>query len=156
MITDKICKKMNAHEIKNNLENGYPNGDYYLSQTHAVVPNFKNFPESLLILKNLQVLSLRGGQFREMPKELLNFPKLRELDLSLNKIHTIPDWIERLNKLESIDLHGNELTTIPDTLLNLPNLQHIDLSYNNIDKEMIQELREKYKKKGVIIATEEE
>ncbi len=77
-------------------------------------------------------------------------PLLQSLDLDGNKITAIP-YVLQLNNLKDLDLSNNDIQKInPQRLLEqFPKLLRINLSGNtNLDKRLIDELRERADKAG--------
>ena len=103
-------------------------------------------PLSIVHLKNLKILSLRGcvGLFSTPFNKLLSFPlmqrkrspdpvgmlecslqglwSLMELDLSYCNIQTIPDVLGTLSSLKRLNLIGNNFVCLPESIIQLSNL----------------------------------
>ena len=108
-------------------------------------------PLSIVHLKNLKILSLRGcvGLFSTPFNKLLSFPlmqrkrspdpmgmlecslqglwSLTNLDLSYCKIRTIPDVLWTLSSLKKLNLKGNNFVCLPESIIQLSNLKGLYL-----------------------------
>ena len=109
-------------------------------------------PLSVVHLKNLKVLSLRGcvGLSSKSFNKLLSFPlmqrkrsldpmgmlqcslqglwSLMKLDLSYCNIRMIPDVLGSLSSLKVLDLEGNNFVCLPESIIQLSNLKDLHLS----------------------------
>ena len=109
-------------------------------------------PLSVVHLKNLEVLSLRGcvGLSSKSFNKLLSFPlmqrkrsldpmamlecslqglwSLTDLDLSYCNIQTIPNALGSLSSLQELNLKGNNFVCLPESIIQLSNLGVLDLS----------------------------
>ena len=108
-------------------------------------------PLSIVHLKNLKVLSLRGcvGLSSKSFSKLLSFPlmqrkrspipvgmlecslqglwSLTELDLSYCNIQMIPNVLGSLSSLKELNLKGNNFVCLPESIIQLPNLWRLYL-----------------------------
>ena len=108
-------------------------------------------PLSVVHLKNLEVLSLRGcvGLSSKSFNKLMSFPfkqrkrspnpmgmlecslqglwSLTNLDLSYCKIRTIPDVLWTLSSLKKLNLKGNNFVCLPESIIQLSNLKGLYL-----------------------------
>ncbi|CAA2950213.1 probable disease resistance At5g63020 [Olea europaea subsp. europaea] len=83
-------------------------------------------PNSILDLKELNALLLRGcGRLQRLP-ELEKLEALKELDLSNTDIKEIPG-VESLTNLKCLDTTGSHLEKFPTGILQGPSLQHLSL-----------------------------
>jgi hypothetical protein len=74
------------------------------------------FPDAVLQLTNLKILSLASNQITEIPEAIAKLSNLTGLDLSRNQIIEIPDGIRSMEKLEKLDLRGNPIPIPPEIL----------------------------------------
>ncbi|XP_075648262.1 TMV resistance protein N-like [Castanea sativa] len=111
-------------------------------------------PLSVVHLKNLKILSLRGcvGLSSKSFNKLLSFPlmqrkrspdpmgileclqglwSLTKLDLSYCNIQTIPDVLGPLSSLEVLNLTGNNFVCLPESIIQLSNLRGLYLGRCN-------------------------
>ena len=108
-------------------------------------------PLSVVQLKNLEVLSLRGcvGLSSKSVNKLLSFPlmqrkrspnpmgmlvcclqglwSLTKLDLSFCNIRTIPDVLGSLSFIKQLNLEGNNFVCLPESIIQLSNLEGLYL-----------------------------
>ena len=95
--------------------------------------NHRNkFPDAVLQLTNLKILTLTQWQITEIPEELGQLSNLTVLDLGDNQITQIPETFGSLSHLTQLYLNHNQITQIPETIGQPSNLTHLDLSHNQI------------------------
>lgn len=91
------------------------------------------FPESIHILKNLEVLELIGGKIKTIPKNLQYCKNLLVLDLTSQEISDIPNWIYKIPKLVTLDLNWCEkLKELPNTISKCPSLYRLNILHTGI------------------------
>lgn len=62
------------------------------------------------------VLDLRGFGLMELPDSLMQLKQLQLLNLSDNQLKRLPEWIGQLKQLQSLSLAHNNLEVIPNAL----------------------------------------
>jgi Leucine-rich repeat (LRR) protein len=90
------------------------------------------FPDAVLQLTNLKILSLASNQITEIPEAIAKLSNLTGLELSRNQIIEIPEAIAKLSNLTGLDLSRNQIIEIPEAIAKLSNLTGLDLSRNQI------------------------
>ena len=90
------------------------------------------FPDAVLQLTNLKILSLAKNQITSIPDAIGQLSNLTRLDLLDNQITSIPDGIGQLSNLTLLSLGDNQITSIPDAIGQLSNLTLLWLSQNQI------------------------
>ncbi|MBD1886288.1 leucine-rich repeat domain-containing protein [Microcoleus vaginatus] len=111
--------------------------DAVLQLTHlkilSLVKNqITSIPEALGQLSNLTKLSLGGNQITSIPEALGQLSNLTKLSLGGNQITSIPEALGQLSNLTLLSLGGNQITFIPEALGQLSNLTKLYLSNNQI------------------------
>ena len=136
----------NIQSLKS-LEEIYLNADTSLNMDQAfevlkTLPNLKKvhldyipnitLPKSIIDLKQLELLTLRGDSLQEIPNEVLTLKKLKVLDLGENKINIIPSKIKDLQNLEELYLDHDKISNLSELkkLSYLPGLKMLHLEYN--------------------------
>jgi len=71
-----------------------------------------------------------GNKLTEFPDAVLQLTNLKILSLVKNQITEIPDAIGQLSDLTQLDLSWNQITAIPEDIGQLSNLTELYLSYN--------------------------
>jgi len=89
-------------------------------------------PMNILKLTNLKYLDLDRNKFVSIPTEISNLVNLKILNLSFNKITSIPSEIGNLVQLQELALHYNQIVSVPNEIIRLTNLKKICLSHNMI------------------------
>ncbi|MEG4030214.1 MULTISPECIES: leucine-rich repeat domain-containing protein [unclassified Microcoleus] len=90
------------------------------------------FPDAVLQLTNLKILSLWNNQISQIPQAIGQLSNLTRFDLWNNQITSIPEAIGQLSNLTQLDLSSNQITSIPKAIGQLSNLTQLDLSSNQI------------------------
>ncbi|MEG4404164.1 leucine-rich repeat domain-containing protein [Microcoleus sp. MON2_D5] len=90
------------------------------------------FPDAVLQLTNLKILSIANNQITSIPEEIGQLSNLTQLDLRYNQITSIPDAIGKLSNLTRLDLSSNQITKIPDAIGKLSHLTNLYLWKNQI------------------------
>ncbi|MFB2980633.1 leucine-rich repeat domain-containing protein [Microseira sp. BLCC-F43] len=90
------------------------------------------FPDAVLQLTNLKILSLASNQITEIPEAIAKLSNLTGLDLSRNQITEIPEAIAKLSNLTGLDLSRNQIIEIPDGIRSMEKLEKLDLRGNPI------------------------
>ena len=89
---------------------------------------FKNLPEKLWMLKDLEMLDLSSTTIKELPSSIELLEDLKMLDLSSIAIEVLPLSIERLTNLIILNLrHCMNFVGLPNTICNLTLLKTLDL-----------------------------
>ncbi len=95
--------------------------------------DFTEFPKALCKLKNLKALSIFSKSLERFPDELGNLSSLTRFDMRGSKVQQLPDAIGNLSKLTSIELYANEaLKTLPDSIGNLTNLEKLEIRASDL------------------------
>ncbi|XP_050255293.1 TMV resistance protein N-like [Quercus robur] len=145
ILTLSGCSKLD--ELPENLGNIEGLEELDLSGTAIT-----GLPLSIVHLKNLKILSLRGcvGLSSKSFNKLLSFPlmqrkrshdpmgmlecslqglwSLTHLDLSYCNIQMIPDVLGTLSSLKELNLIGNNFVCLPESIIQLSNLQDLFLN----------------------------
>ncbi|MCH8904880.1 MAG: leucine-rich repeat domain-containing protein [Bacteroidetes bacterium] len=142
----EICIQLEAGKIISNKKKGYKNGDY-LSQLELTINNegLERLPRGVTELKNLEYLSIHTNNFSKFPEEIFQLKGLKTLYIGYNSIDSLPKEIGTLSNLEVLGVNNNQLTDLPDALLNLKKLRAIYIWGNNMDEEIIERLKQKYR-----------
>ncbi|MCC3470985.1 MAG: leucine-rich repeat domain-containing protein [Microcoleus sp. PH2017_13_LAR_U_A] len=90
------------------------------------------FPDVVLQLTNLKILSLFNNQITSIPEAIGQLLNLTQLDLRDNQITSIPEAIGQLSNLRVLSLFNNQITSIPEAIGQLSNLKQLDLRDNQI------------------------
>ena len=90
------------------------------------------FPDALLQLTNLKILSIANNQITKIPEAIGQLSNLTQLDLSSNQITSIPEDLGQLWNLTRLSLNDNQITSFPEALGQLSNLTQLYLSNNQI------------------------
>jgi len=108
-------------------------------------------PPEIGLLKNLESLNLFNNVINKIPAELTNLTNLKELEIGLY-LDYIPHEILELRSLERLKIKFYFiLKSVPENLTNLKNLKELDLKENEIDDNIIKQIREKLGKNTVIV-----
>lgn len=89
-------------------------------------------PESITILKSLQILNLRNNELETLPESISNLTSLEKLNLSRNNLITLPEAIGNLTSLKILNIGNNKLKRLPEAITELNSLQELRLEYNNL------------------------
>jgi internalin A len=125
------------HELLGNQLTKFPDAVLQLTNLKilSLVKNqITSIPEAISQLSNLTQLDLSNNQITSIPEELGQLSNLTWLDLSNNQITSIPEAIAQLSNLTRLRLSDNQITQIPDAIAQLSNLTELDLSNNQIEK----------------------
>ncbi|MBD1810989.1 leucine-rich repeat domain-containing protein [Microcoleus vaginatus DQ-U2] len=90
------------------------------------------FPDSVLQLTNLKILSLADNQITEIPDAIGQLSNLTQLVLGSTQITKISEALGQLSNLTQLHLSDNKITKIPEALGQLSNLTQLNLSHNQI------------------------
>ncbi|XP_014773006.1 leucine-rich repeat-containing protein 63 isoform X2 [Octopus bimaculoides] len=135
--------------------------------------HFTTLPDTLLEMRNLEILKLRDNPLcnippgikklrghlhtlilsfcllSELPSEFSLLTELKHLDLSYNLFSSLPDEFSNLRSLEELSVEGNKLSMLPSGLLQL-DLQSFNASNNFLHPifwpETIKAFKEDFKK----------
>ncbi|MEG4454539.1 leucine-rich repeat domain-containing protein [Microcoleus sp. N9_A1] len=92
------------------------------------------FPDAVLQLTNLKILSISNNQITKIPEEIGQLSNLTQLNLSDNQITQIPKAIAQLSYLTLLSLNSNQIAEIPEAVAQLSNLTQLILTNNQITK----------------------
>jgi len=112
------------------------------------IRNMKLTPDlSLKRFDQLKMVVLIETQLNEFPNDVLNVSNLEVLSLPKNNISFIPEDISKLKKLRLINLVGNRLTVLPESIKYLDpsnggSLLRLSLSKNLFTPLYIEKLKE--------------
>jgi Leucine-rich repeat (LRR) protein len=98
---------------------------------------FRNFPEVISSLKELEYLDLSGNKVKEIPESIENLTDLHYLNLANNKITKIPESISSLKNLKELNLENNKLKDIPQSISELKGLKILNLKGNKLNFEKV-------------------
>ncbi|KAI7845895.1 hypothetical protein COHA_000628 [Chlorella ohadii] len=87
---------------------------------------------SVLALRELKELDLRGNAISEVPAAIGNLTALTRLCLAGNRICQLPETLGKLQALEDLDVGGNQLATLPDALGALGSLKYLNAMNNQL------------------------
>ncbi len=115
---------------------GYGRNGYLEQNNHIIqlsISNLKlNFiPESIENLGELKNLYMGGNYLTEIPDSILTLRNLEILEAWENRIESIPKDIGILEKVWRLHLAGNKITELPDSIGNLP-MRKLYLKHNNV------------------------
>ena len=105
---------------------------FYEEKRELVRNKLTEFPDAVLQLTNLKILSLSYNQITSIPDALGQLSHLTFLDLGDNQITSIPDALGQLSNLTLVNLSSNQISVIPEALGQLSNLTLVNLSSNQI------------------------
>jgi len=94
--------------------------------------DFAEFPNGILSLSELKMLSLAGNLLTELPAEVSQLSHLQTLDISKNQLWKLSTYISNLLRLENLLLTANQLTVLPSDISQLTFLQTLALSNNQL------------------------
>jgi Leucine-rich repeat (LRR) protein len=96
-----ISNNFESHDIEN------LNKINQISSLYLDYNFFKEFPQKVLELTNLKLLSLSYNHFREIPEEISKLKNLRILNLyNCEYLEKLPNSITQLNQLEELSLEN--------------------------------------------------
>nr|XP_023923648.1 TMV resistance protein N-like [Quercus suber] len=97
---------------------------------------FKNLPENLWMIEDLEKLYLSGTAIEGLPSSIERLTNLTLLTLkNCKNLVCLPSTICSLNSLESLDLCGcSNIDNLPENLGNLKGLKFLDLSETAIER----------------------
>jgi len=90
-------------------------------------------PDSFVLLKNLEGITLWNNNFTEVPSVLGKLPKLKSVSLSNNAISEIHPDFEFQCLLKSLDLSKNKLKNVDHLIQNQSELRSLSLIRNQIE-----------------------
>ena len=102
-----------------------------LCELNHIVLNNKElyeFPASLFMMPNLEIIDVSGNNIAELPEELFSMHKILKLDLSGNLLESVPEKLFQMQNLLCLDLSDNFLDDVPDFT---GNISAINLAGNN-------------------------
>lgn len=109
-----------------------------------------SFPLELLLLRNLELLSLNDNCISEIPENIETLAKLNTLWLTNNKIKNV-DNIFRLKSLQNLYLDGNQITRFPHDLINnKSHLANIQIYNNPITAQEIERIRKQFNRVRIL------
>ena len=92
---------------------------------------FKELPEEIAQLDNLETLVFMKCAFTEFPKVLCKLKNLKSLNIFSKSLERFPDELGNLSSLTSFDMRGTQVQYLPDSIGNLSNITSIQLCANN-------------------------
>jgi tetratricopeptide (TPR) repeat protein len=98
---------------------------------------FRDFPEIITSLKDLEYLDLSGNKIKEIPESIENLKKLHCFNLANNKITKIPESISELKDLKELNLENNKIKDIPQSITELKGLRILNLKGNKLKLESV-------------------
>ena len=107
---------------------------FYEEKRELVRNKLTEFPDAVLQLTNLKILSLSYNQITSIPDALGQLSHLTFLDLGDNQITSIPDALGQLSNLTLVNLSSNQISVIPEAIGQLSNLTWLNLLNNQIEK----------------------
>jgi Leucine-rich repeat (LRR) protein len=112
----------------------FPIGITYLNNINrlSIDGNFKNIPDSLFDLKNLDYLSISCEELEEIPSLIRKFENLSELNIYCRNLSELPTEIGELSNLQELNISECSLKTIPESILDLKNLKILYIFENLI------------------------
>lgn len=85
-------------------------------------PDLDVLPDSIGLLRNLQVLYADNNKLSELPKNIGSCTSLTILSLANNRLTKVPEEIGRLSNLKMLNLTNNSIRNLPVTVLGLTKL----------------------------------
>ena len=115
---------------------GYGRNGYVIKNHHIIklsISNLKldSIPENLENLRELKSLYIGGNFLTKIPDSVLTLKNLEVLEAWQNKIESIPKDIGILDKIWRLHLEGNKITKLPESIGNLP-MKKLYLKHNNV------------------------
>lgn len=96
--------------------------------------DFVEFPKILCELKNLKSLNIYSKALKKLPNEIGNLTSLRSLEITGTSIKYLPDSIANLTNLEIVGLYANYfLKTLPSNIGNLSQLKNLNVRGSQLD-----------------------
>ncbi len=92
------------------------------------------FPPSIELFTNLEVLDLGGNQLTTIPSSICNLTKLHFLDISRNELTSLPENIGALTSLQTFDFSGNKISKLPESFSNLKNIVNLGAGFNRLSE----------------------
>ncbi|KAJ3371991.1 putative aminopeptidase npepl1, partial [Kappamyces sp. JEL0680] len=90
-----------------------------------------DFVEKVVMLTNLQTISIRDNSISHIPRTISNLQNLNTLDLSTNLLVDLPDELFLLPKVYQLYVSNNQITSTLERFAWMKSLQILDISYNN-------------------------
>lgn len=100
-----------------------------------------SFPQVLLALSRLEVLSLNGTRIYKLPGDIGKLRRLKRLYLSNSHLNSVPPELFQLPRLQQLDLSGNNITTVPKQLGSLAQLEMVNLENSPVNGESLLTLK---------------
>ncbi|MCV6637850.1 COR domain-containing protein [Candidatus Albibeggiatoa sp. nov. NOAA] len=144
-MTDLYIIKRLEQEINNKLEQitldyvGERNG-YTLDKNNNVIglnldkSELSIIPNEMVLLENLQKLSISGNKLEVLPESFSQLQNLTELYLGSNQLTELPPSFGQLQNLTYLWLNGNQLRKLPTSFGQLQNLTYLWLNGNQLQK----------------------
>ncbi len=83
---------------------------------------FKEIPESIGLLSELECMNLSYGYLSGLPISIKNLTQLKFIDLSWNEFEVIPKVLKELKNVNNINLSNNKIEKMPNWALSLKNI----------------------------------
>ena len=108
--------------------------------------HFREIPQVLFALSNLQHLNMHGNYLSAIPYHFRKFVHLERLYLGDNDLISLPDIFGEFTNLKEASFKANCLTRLPLSFSKLSKLENLDISYNAFIKfpEPLLHLKLKY------------
>ena len=94
--------------------------------------NFKEFPDELLDIYQLEAIKLRSNPIKYLPEKFSNYQNLKILCLSYCLLKDIPDSVYELRYLIDLDVSYNRLSYLDDNMLRLISLKSFNIEGNEL------------------------
>lgn len=91
---------------------------------------FKELPDEIAQLDNLEALVILKCDFIEFPKVLCELKNLKSLNIYSKTLQKLPDEIGNLTSLTNLKITGTSIKHLPESIANLTNLEIIGLYAN--------------------------
>ncbi|XP_056599612.1 volume-regulated anion channel subunit LRRC8D [Triplophysa dalaica] len=89
-------------------------------------------PQSIGLVKSLELLIMCHNKLENLPPSLFHLPKLRHIDLSHNSISSIPTEVGHLQNLQHFAITGNKVEVLPSQLFKCTKLKVLSVGNNCI------------------------
>ncbi len=125
-------KKFSADYNQIRSLTGIPEQSPLLEEISLYGNRLENFPNELLMFKNLRELDLGKNLLTTVSPTIQHLHALQKLNLTANSLDTLPTEIEALSELQALYLGDNTFNQLPDVLFALGSLQILKLDGNRL------------------------